>query len=413
MPKYLCVLLFIIVGFTLIACTVTRSNETVPQEETTPIVAIHPSPSPRVSPSPSSVPIKLETVTSTPAPITTNMPETIPIPAASKTVSANSDYAPMLIATIEPDPYRNSFLPENVWWSEDSQTLYYQDIEAQSAWAYDLSTGASTAIAYEPRSLRELEQQIQASLPENASIVSVSPRNHFILYRKPLAEPIPIPDDSSIDPTPEVKIPNSFTSELWLRKDGQDTNLGLVDTCFGLLSSPLWSTNEKVVIVNGVGIDDVPCLHSVWFIDLETLSLGPLDSPWTENYRVLDLSANGDAFLVRSFTDHLNYLYDSKTNVRWSIPVDDTDRMTLIETRESPHCLVFELKFSDTILRDYVRYCDPLTGEINLLTTIEGEVSQGVVSPNQKFIALIVDNDFLPGITYENIAPGILLLALP
>jgi hypothetical protein len=64
--------------------------------------------------------------------------------------------------------------------------------------------------------------------------------------------------------------------------------------------------------------------------------------------------------------NRLNYLYDSTTNAQWSIPVDDTDRMTLVEAGQSPHCLVFELEFSETILRDHVWYCEPITGEITV-----------------------------------------------
>ena len=370
MQKYLCILLFVILGCALMACTVTEVSEHLPQEEITTIVTTRPLSSPIAS-QPSSVPTETTTTTSTSVPTATDMPETTPTPAA--TLTATPDYTPVLVATIEPAPYRRSFLPENVWWSEDSQTLYYQDIEAQEAWAYDLSTQSSTSIAYVPRSLRELEPQIQASLPENASIVSLSPENQFVLYRIPLAEPIPIPEDPTLNPTPEFKVPNSYTAELWLRKDGQDFNLGLVDTCFGLHAPPLWSTNENVVIVNGVGSDGIACLHPVWLIDLEALSLEPLDSPWTENYEVLDLSANGDVFLVSPHTDRLNYLYDSTTNERWGLDFGDperdgTARMRLIESGQSQNCLIFELEFSDTILRDHLWYCEPTTGEINFLS---------------------------------------------
>src|SRR5690606_34234655 len=134
------------------------------------------------------------------------------------------------------------------------------------------------------------------TLPDNASIVSLSPHNHFVLYRLPLAEPILIPDDPFINPTPEVRLPNHYTAELWLHKEGQDFNLGLVDNCFASLFPPLWSVNEDIAIINTAGSPHIMCLYSVWLVDLETLSLGPLDSSWKENYRVLDLSENGDIF---------------------------------------------------------------------------------------------------------------------
>lgn len=87
--------------------------------------------------------------------------------------------------------------------------------------------------------------------------------------------------------------------------------------------------------------------------------------------------------------------------------------MILAETGQSLHCLVFELEFSRTILRYYVWYCEPKSGEINLLTTIEGQISQHIVSPDKKFIALMVDNDFPQGNFYEDITPGIWILVLP
>lgn len=406
-------ILLLLIGIGLVACTVTEVNEPTQQEESATIVATRSLPSPTAFPSPSPMPTKPATATVTPEPTITAVPEITS--AALETTSTNQAATPILVATMQPNPYRRSFLPENVWWSEDSQVLYYQDIETQEAWAYDLSTGVSSPIAYVLRSLRELEPQLQATLPENASIVSVSPNHRYILYRLPLAEPVPIPDNPSENPTPipQFQLSNEYTAELWLHKEGQDFNLGLVDDCFALLFPPLWSENENVVIVNTRGTPEIACSHRVWLIDLETLSIGPLYLPFTEDYSVLDLSANGDAFLIRSFTDRLNYLYDSTTNAQWSIPVDDTDRMTLVEAGQSPHCLVFELEFSEEILRDHVWYCKPITGEITFLSTIVGEVSQGVVSPDQKFIAFVVDNDFLPGIVYEDVTPGIWLLALP
>jgi hypothetical protein len=87
--------------------------------------------------------------------------------------------------------------------------------------------------------------------------------------------------------------------------------------------------------------------------------------------------------------------------------------MILVETRQSSNCLVFDLEFSETVLRDQVWYCEPTTGEVTSLATIEGQISQGIISPDQKFIAFVVDNDFLPGITYENVTPGIWIVTLP
>lgn len=411
MRTYLYILL-LLMGIVLVACKAGDISSPVQPQKTVAITLTRPILSPTVLSSPSSIPTQVVTAVSTPSPTIIDMSEITPT-AASETIIASPDSRLVLVANMEPDPVQFS-MPENAWWSEDSQTLYYQNIETQEAWAYDLLTEISTSIPYVPRSLHELELQIQASLPENASIVSVSPRNRFVLYRKPLAEPILIPDDPSIDPTPEVKVPNSFTAELWLRKDGQDFNLGLVDACFGLLGKPLWSTSENVVVVNGVSIDGIACLHPVWLIDTEALSLEPLNSPWIENYKILDVSANGDLFLVRSFTDDLNYLYDSITNERWSIPVEDTDRMILVEADLSPNCLVFELEFSEKTVRDHVWYCEPIKGKVKYLDTIEGIIFDSTVSPDKKNVAFLVANDIAMGENfYKNVVPGLWILAMP
>lgn len=412
MQKYLYILLSLI-GSGLIACTTTGINEPTQQSESAMSVIAGPLPSPTVLQSPPPMSTQLPTATATPTPTITAMLEAIPATAISETITTSLGSAPVLVTTIQPDPYRRSFLPENVWWSEDSQILYYQDIETQEAWAYELSTGISTSIAYVPRSLRELEPEIQTTLPENASIVSLSPYHHYVLYRMPLPEPILISDEPTVNPTPEFWWPNYYTAELWLHKEGQDFSLGLVDDCFGLLAPPLWSRNENIAIVNTAGSPDIVCLHPVWLINTETLLLGPLDSPWTGDYTILDLSANGEQFLVRSYIDRLNYLYNSATNEQWVIPVDGTDRMILIETGHSPHCLVFELEFSETILRDHVWYCEPAAGEITSLSTIEGGILDGIISPDQKFVAFMVVNDFPQGNFYEDVTPGLWLLSLP
>jgi hypothetical protein len=232
--------------------------------------------------------------------------------------------------------------------------------------------------------------------------MSLSPHHQYLLYRVRLAEPIPIADSE-----------NYYTAELWLRKEGQDFKMSLVDNCFGLLAPPLWSANENIAIVNTAGSPNIACLHSVWLIDLEALTVNSLDSPWEDSYRVLDLSANGDELLVHSYTDGLNYLYNLGMNEQWTIPVADTDRMILIDRDQLPSCLVFDLEFSETTLRDQVWHCNPTTGEVTFLLTIEGIINQGVISPDHDFAAFVVDNDFPPVITYESVTPGIWLVALP
>lgn len=392
MPKVLqMIFLFFIAGF--VACTADQNNDSTIQQ---PVATIAMTPLPTATATPLLSPTPLPTPTVTITPTATDMPEV---------VETNTNFEPTLITTIQPDPYRRVGLLENVWWSDDSQTLYYQDIETQQAWAYDLATGVSTSIPYAPRSFRELAPEIEAALPENASLLSLSPGRQYALYRLPLPEPIPVSGASNDDDYPP------YTYELWLRKDGQDVQLGLVDSSFGLLAPPIWSANENVAIVNTAGAPGVPYIYASWLIDLDTFSVGRLDTPWEGIeyfYSVRDLSADGNLLLVRA---DINYFYNRETGEQWPIPDVDTDNIILIDRESSPVCLLLELEFSNTVLRDHVWYCEPLKGKSSVIAIIDGYIVQHATSPNNKFIAFIVDNDFLPG--FEHIPTGIWLVALP
>jgi hypothetical protein len=286
--------------------------------------------------------------------------------------------------------------------------LYFQEIQTERAWAYDVTTGVSTTIPYTSRSFHELAPTIVATLPDNARLLSLSPSRQYILYQIPLPEPIPFlgtPSETEQEYPP-------YQYELWLRHDGKDTLLGLVDFSFGLLAPPIWSANENVAVVNTAGAPGVPHIYHSWLIDLEALTVGRLDTPWEGNtylYSTRDLSADGNLLLVRA---DINYFYNRETGEQWPIPGVRTDRIILIGTEESPGCLVSELEFSDTILRSRIWYCQPVRGKINIIAIIEGQTSQNVISPDNKFIAFTVSNQF-GGSEYKGISPGIWLVPLP
>lgn len=388
----------------IVACTAVGNNDLGPQ-----ILQ-----SATVTPSPTVTVTLLPSVTSTPLPSLTSLPlltatlvsTATKVPESDETVSV---LAPRLIATIQPDPYRSGRLPDNVWWSEDSQTLYFQEVQTKRAWAYDVTTGISTTIPYVPRSFHELASTITATLPDNAQLFSLSPSRKYILYRIPLPEPIPFlrPPVATKQEYPP------YQYELWLRHNGKDTLLGLVDSSFGLLAPPLWSANENVAIVNTAGAPGVANIYDSWLIDIDALSVGRLDTPWegvVYFYSVRDLSADGNLLLVRA---DINYFYNRATGEQWPVPGVDTDRIILIGTEESPGCLVAELEFSDTILRTNAWYCQPVVGKVNILAVVEGQTSQNVVSPDKKLIAFTVTNQFPAGVEYKNISPGIWLVPLP
>lgn len=344
---------------------------------------------------------------STPTSTTTDVAFALPTDDALSTKQTVVE--PILVATISPDPFRQSPLPENVWWSEDSQTLFYQNIETQQAWAYDVTTELSISIPYVPRSFRELAPEIKASLPENSSIFSISSRYDYVLYQTPLVKPLPLNPprfDDSFNP--------AYTFELWLRKDGQNFNLGLVDDCFGLLGPPIWSANENRAVVNTHGTLDVSraCMHTSWLIDIETLSVGPMPVPWEgdKGYTIQDLSEDGHLLLVRA---DVNYFYNLETEEQQTILDTDTNRVLLIKSEEKPTCLILDLEFSTWILQDHIWHCTLGEGAPVPLATIPGMISQWNISPDKKLVAFLVKNDFPPGEFYEDVSPGIWLLTLP
>lgn len=260
-----------------------------------------------------------------------------------------------------------------------------------------------------PRAFRELAPSIKTTLPEGASLYSVSPHNSNVLYKIPLPEPVPLDPprfNDSFNP--------AYVFELWLQKDGQNFNLGLVDDCFGLLGPPIWSANENRAVVNTYGTPDMSraCMHFTWLIDIETPSVGTLSVPWesSRGYNVTDLSADGQLLLIHA---DVNYIYNLKTGEESAIPEADTDRAILVETDKRPTCLILKLEFSASTLQDHVWYCVPTEDGFIPLATIPGMISQWVVSPDKKLVAFTVKNDFPPGEFYEDVNPGIWLVTLP
>ncbi len=398
-------IIFVCIFFSvaIVACTTVKGNK--PSQQAIPSATVTPSPSVTATllpsatnpPALSSTPLSLPTATLTPT--VTDVLE----PNETSIV-----LTPRLIAAIQLDPERNNPLPDDVWWSEDSQKLYFQEIQTEQAWSYDVTTGISNTSPYIPRSFGELAPMVEATLPDNAQLFSLSPSRQYVLYRIPLPEPIPF---TGPPVTTKQEYP-PYQYELWLRYDGEDTLLGLVDSSFGLLAPPIWSANENVAIVNTAGAPGVPNIYDSWLIDIDDLSVGRLDTPWEGNvyfYSVRDLSADGNLLLVRA---DINYFFNRETGEQWPIPGVDTDRIILIGTEESPGCLVSELEFSDTILRSHIWYCQPVKGKSHIIATIKGQTSQNVISPDNKFIAFTVSNQFA-GVGYKDISPSIWLVPLP
>lgn len=368
--------------------------------------------------------IPLSPATMTLQPEITTIPVVVPTPTPSpvatlmlqptgtdiqEPLEVSQSLGARLIAVLQPPLNPRGQSPENLWWSEDGSLLYFQEVQTRRAWVYDVTTGISTTIPYVPRSFHELAPTIEATLPDNAQLMSISPSREYALYLIRLPEPIPF----SGSPVPTKTEYPPYHYELWLRHGDEDVRLGLVDSSFGLLGPPIWSANENVAVVNTAGAPGVKNIYDSWLIDIDALSVGRLDTPWegiVYFYSVRDLSPDGDLLLVRA---DINYFYDRTTGEQAPIPNTDTDRIILISKDDKPGCLISELEHSETILRDNIWYCEPETGRVSVIAIIPGNTSQYVISPDNRFIAFAVTNQFPTGIEYEDIPEGVWLVPLP
>jgi hypothetical protein len=296
-----------------------------------------------------------------------------------------------------------------MWWSLDSQTLFYQNPPTEEAWAYNLESGQTFSIPYTPRSVDELEPLLASTLPVGATLFDISPINRYILYKIPLLEPIPLDPprfDNEMNP--------AYFYEFWLQNEGEHLKLGLIDQCFGRLRPPLWSASENIAIVTThITPDAKPaCMYDNWLVDMDKLSVGPVPVP-TEGaygYSVEDVSADRKWLLLRG--NNQNYLFNAETGEQIAVPGADTSNAGLVELPGTPASLFLGLERTETILQDHIWYYDPTQNSSIHLAIIPGYIKGWLVSPNQKFLMLAVDNNYF-GTTYDNITTGIWLMPLP
>lgn len=355
------------------------------------------------------------TLTTTPIASETTRPILIPTntptspPTFTPSPSPSPTFGPLLVANLAMNPFRETLIPDHVWWSDDSQTLFYQDVTAQMAWAYDIEQGTTTQIPYVSRLFQDQVLEFQGEVPENARIISISPEQKYVLYKILLPELIPFRPLTYQGEASPV-----YAFELWLLKNGQHINLGMVDNCFSVLERPKWSKEENMAIVNTYGTPDVtyPCMYDSWLIDLEELSVGPFPSPWEENresYKILDMSNEGTVILVR---EDENVIFNRETGEQIRVPDSDTLNTVFIGSVENPGALIFQLLPPYDIILDAVWYFDSSMDERQLLFTIDGVISQGIISPNRRMFAFTVNNQF-SGVISEKIEPSLWLIALP
>ena len=357
------------------------------------------------TPFPSPTIIVTQTSIPTVEPTATNTKEFTP----TSTSTPSPTPGPIFVANLALNPFRESTIPSHIWWSDDSQTLFYQDVAASLAWAYDVQRGVSSPIPYHSRLFQDIVPQFESSIPENGQIISVSPSQEYVLYRIPLAELV-----AFRPPAYQGEASPVYAFELWLLKDGERFNLGLIDSCFGLLESPRWSESENIAFVNTRGTPDVgyPCMYYSWLIDIETVTVGPFPTPWEENrqgYRILDVSADGKVILVRA---DKNRIFNRETGEEMVIPDSDTNRAIFINPDHNIGALVFQLIPPYDTNVDTLWYFYENMIERQLLFTINGGISQGIISPNQHFFAFTITNEF-GGIVSENSVPSLWVVEIP
>lgn len=312
---------------------------------------------------------------------------------------------PILLATILPP---NHSLRDNIWWSLDSKTIFYQNSPTQQAWAYDLASGQTTSISYLPRSIDELEVLLAPTFPVGAILFDVSPIHRYMLYKVPLSEPIPLDPprfDNEMNP--------AYYYELWLRNEDQDMELGLVDNCFGGIRPPNWVADDHMAVVTTLFTPDVKpaCMYDNWLVDIENLSVGPIAMPTegAQGYTVEDISTDGKWLLLR---DSQNYLFNTETGEKIAIPRANTDNSGIVELPNKPATFFLGLERTATILQEHIWYYHPTKEDSIELATIPGNIKGWWVSPNQKFFVFAVDNNYF-GTTYSSITTGIWLMPLP
>lgn len=100
------------------------------------------------------------------------------------------------------------------------------------------------------------------------------------------------------------------------------------------------------------------------------------------------------------------------TGEQIAIPGANTDDSGLVELPGIPASLFLGLERKFSVLQHYVWYYDPTQGSSTLLVTVPGIVKGWLVSPNQKFLMLAVDNHYYTTV-YNDIITGIWLMELP
>jgi len=317
---------------------------------------------------------------------------------ASPTITL-SKKQPVHIYPFAPDVERLSSTSNNLWWSDDSSTLFYQDEFLMNAWMYVLETGSSIPISYTGRSLDDIYVQVAPRMPDESVLYAASPQQQYLLFAVPLPALIPLTpprfDDETVNP--------AYVAELWAFRNDQIDYLGLVDYCF-LVSQPRWALHENKAVINAINISDVQraCMADIWIVDLDSFKVEPFQVTLAidTEYVARDLSPDGSHMLISERgSNPKRYLFAFATGD--FVELEYSISLTTLLEREG--WFGFEGQFAfigqeieyGTSINDYyvsIWYVESSNKEPTKLATFRGLVSQWSISPDQNHIAVVISS---------------------
>lgn len=292
-------------------------------------------------------------------------------------------------------------MPAYGWFSEDSQVVYFAYPEAGVAFSYAIATQQLISNTLSQKADDQIIAQITADLPANARVWEISPRYQNVLYTVPISQPVRLERGAFSVP---------LDNELWLYKDGVNTPLGAVDSCFLInLYQALWSPSETLATLNAFSA--TACAWENWLIDLETSSVAPIDETWEEGH---------SGFYVAAILPNRQLLLTAYLKREPSAVLDlQSQELTVFSNRgneiarynDAPVFLDFTFWYSR--YEAEVLYSPLDQTDWQLIDTIEGSVRAKYISPDQKQVLLFSGSSDYYGLSDNQKTSGVWLLMFP
>lgn len=229
-------------------------------------------------------PIETALFVFTPETTKSNMGETTP--SAIPNPSAITDFAPLQnIAST------NIY---EIWWSDDSSTLFYGISDANIA--YNIRSGESRTLSQEELLQQTPIPEIVSQLPSDSVRSFVSPEMERVLYLRFVQTPTP-----HNSPDSRASLRGDKATLLYYQIDGFERGLGEIEFCS--FDHALWAPDEQMAVIPRS--PDISMCGSTfaWLIDLETFSLLPLfpNEKYPIPVRTYALSPKGTHLIYGTF----------------------------------------------------------------------------------------------------------------